>query len=138
MYVPTRPTTHRSLRHCSADIQRMSSQGFCAAVPEAHLEILKKNTTDIDYIGMCCRLCSTQGPFLIASNPQSPKVFPIGYNLYYLRAVEIRCKWQPETSRECLRYLLPPFVSIILVLRHSSIKSFNTHQTHLHPGVVCV
>ncbi|KAF8502179.1 hypothetical protein F5888DRAFT_1800662 [Russula emetica] len=24
--------------------------GFCAAVPEAHLAILNKNTTDIDYI----------------------------------------------------------------------------------------
>lgn len=44
---------HCSLRHCNADIQRMSSQGFCAAVPEAHLAILNKNTTDIDYIGMC-------------------------------------------------------------------------------------
>jgi hypothetical protein len=38
---------HRSHRHCSADIQLlMSMQGFCAAVPEAHLEILKKNTTN--------------------------------------------------------------------------------------------
>jgi hypothetical protein len=34
----------------------MSLQGFCAAVPEPHLKLLNKNTTDIDYIGVCCCL----------------------------------------------------------------------------------
>jgi hypothetical protein len=62
---------HRSPSPHRADIHELSSQGFCAAVPETYLEILNKNTTDIDYIGMCCRHCSIQRPFLIASHPRA-------------------------------------------------------------------
>ena len=40
---------------------RMSLQGFCAAIPEPYLKLLNKNTTDIDYIGMCCCLSHPKG-----------------------------------------------------------------------------
>jgi hypothetical protein len=118
---------HGSHRHCSANIQRMSLQGFCAAVPEDYLEILNKNTTDIDYIGMCYGLCSIQGPFLIASNPRARRSSQEDIICIICGLWILGCKWQPDTSRECLGYLSPPFVSIILVLRRSPIKSCNTH-----------
>ena len=93
----------------------MSSQGFCAAVPDDHLELLNKNTTDIDYIGMCYRLCSVQWPFLITRHPRARRssqedIICIICEVQMAARGVLGVSWVST----------PHFVSLALVLRHPS------------------